>query len=778
MDSFFRRLLYYFRRRQFESELEEEMQHHAALSGRPKFGNVTLLKEDSRAMWTWMFWEQLGQDLRYALRTMANNKAFAALAALSLALGIGANTAIYSFMDSILLRSLPVQNPESLVMMNWQTKARADGGARSVSVMHGIHTRSGSSYNDHTGYTSGIFPYAAFELFQKDDSAFASVFAHYQPTPFNLSVEGQADIASGEFVSGDFFRGLGVPPAAGRLIVFDDDRAGAESVAILSYGLSQSRFGGAAQAVGQSILINNVPFTVVGVTPPEFFGVNPGIAPDFYLPMHANLLLGATARGWYLNQNVYWIEVMARLRPGVSIAQAQATWAAPFHQWVESTATNDQKRADLPELVIKEGGGGLDALRRRYSKPLYVLLTLVGLILAIACANIANLLLARSASRQREMALRLSVGAGRARIVRQLLTESVLLASLGGVLGLLFAIWGIRFLTLLLANGPTNFTVHADLNWHVLGVTAALSLLTGVLFGLAPAMQFTRVDVIPALREVRASQPHIPHAFWRVNLGQLLVVSQIAISLLMLVAAGLFVRTLSNLQSIDLGFNRENILLFQLNARQAGHQDPEIAAFYGDLRKRFSAIPGVRNVSLSDTSLIEAGFGESIGVLGAEPNPANRILTVGPSFFTTMQIPIRRGRDIEERDRPGSPPVAVVNELFAKANFGDQNPLGQRLVLSGGPVPREMEIVGVTKDARYGSLTRAIPPVVYIPYDQGFPQPVQMVYALRTTGAPLVLVNTVREIVHQADARVPVSNPRCAPSAMRIPISFVRRATL
>ena len=761
MDSFFRRLLYYFRRHQFDAELEEEMRHHAALSGRPKFGNVTLLKEDSRAMWTWTFWEQLGQDLRYALRTMANNKAFTALAALSLALGIGANTAIYSFMDSILLRSLPVKDPESLVMMTWQSNARDEESPHSISVMKGVHTRSGSSYNDpQRGYVSGIFPYAAFELFQKDDSAFASVFAHYQPTPFNLSVKGQADVANGEFVSGDFFRGLDVPPAAGRLIISDDDRAGAESVAILSYGLSQSRFGGAAQAVGQSILINNIPFTVVGVAPPEFFGVNPGIAPDFYLPMHANLLLGATARGWYLNQNVYWIEVMARLRPGVSMAQAQATWAGRFHQWVDSTATNDQERADLPELVIKEGGGGLDALRRRYSKPLYVLLTLVGLILALACANIANLLLARSASRQREMALRLSVGAGRARIVRQLLTESVLLASLGGVLGLLFAIWGIRFLTLLLVNGPTNFTVQADLNWHVLGVTAALSLLTGVLFGLAPALQSTHVDVIPALKEIRGSQPRAPHIFWRVNLGQTLVAGQIAISLLMLVAAGLFVRTLSNLQSIDLGFNRENILLFQLNARSAGHQDPEIAAFYGDLRKRFGAIPGVRNASLSDSSLIEAGWGEPIGVLGAEPNPANRIMTVGPGFFTTMQIPILAGRDFDERDRPGSPSVAVINELFAKANFPNQNPLGQRLVLNAGPVPREMEIVGVTKDARYGSLTREIPPVVYIPYDQGFPQPAQMVYALRTAGDPLVLVNTVREIVHQADTRVPVFNVR------------------
>ncbi len=753
-----RRLRYYLHRRQFEEELDEEMRHHLALASQQQFGNATLLKEDSRAMWTWTFWEQLVQDLRYALRTMNNNRAFTALAVLSLALGIGANTAIYSFMDSILLRSLPVKDPESLVMLNWRAKARVFEPGHDAFVMHGQHTRSDSSYNDpQKGFTGAIFPYAAFELFQKEDSVFTTVFAHYQPTPFNLSIKGQADVASGEFVSGGFFQGLGVPSAAGRSIVAEDDRTGAEPVAVLSYSLSQTRFGGPAQAVGQSILINNIPFTVVGVAPPEFFGVNPGIAPDFYLPMHTNLLLGATVAGWYLNPNVYWIEVMARLRPGVSLAQAQAAWAVPFHNWVETTASNAQERSDLPALTIKEGAGGLVGLRRRYSKPLYVLMTLVGLILAIACANIANLLLARAAARRREMALRLSVGAGRLRVVRQLLTESVVLASLGGGLGVLFAIWGIRFLTLLLANNGTNFAPHADLNWHVLGVAAALSLLTGILFGLAPALQSTRVDVISALKETRADK-----ALGRVSLSHVLVVGQIALSLLMLVSAGLFVRTLRNLQSIDLGFNRDKLLLFQLNARQAGHRDPEILSFYDDLRKRFRLIPGVRNASLSDTSLIDAGFGERIGVSGAPPNPANRILTVGPAFFTTMQIPILAGRDFDERDRPGSLPVAVINEVFARNNFGDRNPLGRRLKLGGDrdPAPREMEIVGVTRDARYGGITRDIPPVVYFPYDQGFPEPVQMVYALRTAGDPLALVNTVREIVHQTDARVPVSNVR------------------
>jgi macrolide transport system ATP-binding/permease protein len=776
------KLLFLVRRERFHRELTEEMDFHremlelektrqgiareaAAVSARRQLGNTTLAREYSREVWIIAWLDTLAADVRYALRAMAANKTFGALAILSLALGIGANTAIYSFMDSILLRSLPVPDPESLVVLTWHAK-----DTRRDFVMHGM---SGSTDDDpKTGTTAGIFPFPAFELFRKSDSIFSSVFAHYQywqVRSLNVTIQGQADLAAGWNVSGDYFHGLGVSPAAGRLIIPDDDRAGAPAVAVASYGFSQRRFGGAANAVGQSILIDNLPFTVVGVTPPEFFGVDPAAAPDVYLPMHTNELLGAGEQfGFrpedYLGRNYYWIQVMGRLRPGVSPARAQAALAPAFQQWVASTAANDRERANLPELVVKEGAGGLDSLRRQYSKPLSVLMTLVGLILALACANVANLLLARAAARRREIALRMSVGAGRLRVMRQLLTESVLLASLGGALGVLVAIWGMRFLTLLLANGRANFTLHADLNWHVVGVAAALSLLTGVLFGLAPAMHATRVDLIPALKETRAGQPTARHSSWRISPSHVLVVGQIAISLVMLVAAGLFVRTLSNLQSIELGFNRENVLLFQLDARKAGHKDPEIAAFYADLRKRFSAIPGVRSASLERASLIQGEHGLPIGVPGSPPNPANRFLTVGPAFFTTMQIPILAGRDFEESDRPGSPPVAVINEVFAKANFGDRNPLGQHLTLreagEGARLARDMEIVGISRNARYGGLTRAIPPVVYMPYDQGYPQPDQMVYALRTSGDPLRYVNSVREIVRQADAGVPVSEVR------------------
>ena len=781
MSAFFRKLRWLTQRDRKEAELREELQFHleeeaeerqalglaedqARWAARRELGNFALVQEDTRATWGWTTLEQLGQDLRYAFRTMAANRLFTTLMVLCLALGIGANTAIYSFMDSILLRSLPVADPESLVVLNWHAKITS----RRDFVMRAM---SGSTWDDSkSGTTSGMFPFEAFELFLKDDAVFSSVFAYFEPRQarkMNLAIKGQADIASGLTVSGEFFRGLGVLPAAGRLLVPDDDRAGAPAVAVVSHALSEKRFGGPANAVGQAVLINNLPFTVLGVTPPGFFGVDPAAAPDVYVPLHANELLGARDQfGFraerYLDSHYYWIQVMGRLRPGVSLVQAQTALAPQFQQWVASTATNDRERANLPELVVNAGAGGLSTLRRAYSQPLYVLMAMVGLILVLACANVASLLLGRATARGREIALRLSLGAGRSRVVRQLLTESVVLASLGGALGVLFAILGIRFLAFLLANGRSDFTLHAELNWHVLGFAAALSLLTGVLFGLAPAIRATRVDIAPALKEVRAGESGARHRFGsaRVSLSHALVVGQIAISMLMLVAAGLFVRTLSNLQAIELGFNRESVLLFQVDARKAGYGDTNIDGFYGNLLKAFGAIPGVRHASLSDSSLIEAGSGMPINVPGQPSDPATRYLAVGPDFFTTMQIPVLVGRDLDKRDRPGTTPVAMINEVFAKKNFGDRSPLGQHLLLSRNGLGRDMEIIGVSKNARYGRLTRDIPPVVYFAYDQGYPRPNEMVYALRTSGDPLSYVNAVRETVRQADARVPVSDIR------------------
>lgn len=779
MSSFFRKLKWLSERRRKEDELRQELQFHleeeaedrqaqglaeqeARLAARRELGNLALIQESTRAMWTWTFLEQLVQDLRYGLRTMGNNRLFATLVALSLALGIGANTAIYSFMDSILLLSLPVSNPQSLVVLNWHNN-------KTIRRDTVLHNASGSMAVDpKTGTTAGIFPFPAFELLRKSDAEFSSVFAYYPTRKVNVMVKGQAEVSSGEFVSGDYFRGLAVQPASGRLIIPDDDRIGGPAVAVLSFAYSQRRFGDTSGAVGQFIRINNIPFTVAGVAAPGFFGVDPAAAPDFYVPLHTNLRLklrgGPEDAKAYLDQNYYWIEMMARLRPGVSLAQAQAALSPGFHQWVATTAVNDRERANLPDLLIREGASGLDTLRRQYSKPLYVLLTLVGLILAIACANISNLLLARGAARRREMAVRLSMGAGRLRVIRQLLTESLMLASIGGALGVLFAVWGIRFLTILLANGSEDFNLHPDLNWHVFGAAAALSMITGLLFGLAPALQSTQVNVMPALKETRAGLPVSRHSFGRVGLSRMLVVIQIAISMLLLFAAGLFVRTLSNLQSIQLGFNSDDLLLFQMNARQAGHQDPEIIGFYSDLQKRFAAIPGVRSASVTHYPLLGAGtwMGDVVpsGKLPI-PGVTTHILMIGTEFFTTMQIPVLLGRAIDARDRPGSPPVAVVSEAYVKTNFGDRNPLGEHIRIHRRPPleDREVEIVGVARNARYGALKGDFRDVVYIPFNQGSYYPVdEMTFALRTTGDPLRYANTMREIVHQADARVPVTN--------------------
>jgi macrolide transport system ATP-binding/permease protein len=761
MRELLRRLWFLLHRARFERELEEEMRHHLALgveergsveAASRQFGNVTSLKEQSRAMWTWTFWEQFAQDIRYALRSMAANPLFTSMVVLLLALGIGANTAIYSFMDAIMMRALPVEHPEELVILNWHTRDFPP-------IAHGF---SGKNYKDRrTGFTSGNFPLPAFDLLRANTGVLSTVFAFSGIGRLIVEVQGQSEIASGELVSGGFYSGLGVRPTLGRLINEEDDRAGAD-VVVISYAWWQRRFGANQNAVGQSILINNIPFTIVGVSAPEFFGVNPASAPEVFMPIHSAGLMGSSrpASQRLMNKNYYWVEMMGRLRPGIGVRQAHTTLEIQFHDFAAGTASNDKERADLPELLLQEGGSGIDSLRRQYSKPLFVLMTMVALILTIACANTASLLLARATARRREMATRLSLGAGRPRVIRQLLTESILLAGIGALLGILIAVLGIRFITWLLANGRDNFTLHAGLNGQILCFTLFLALFTGLLFGFVPALQATRVDLTPALKEARSSAS----SRFRPGLSHTLVVFQIAMSLLLVIGAGLFVRTLSTLESVELGFNRDRVLLFSVMARQAGYKDAELVRLYEDLRNRIGAIPGVRSVSLSDGALMNEGIsGWGLRIPGivspAGREAATSVMNVGPSFFTTMQIPMVRGREIGERDTTGSPPVAVVNEVFAKKYFERENPLGRRIGLGGdGGKFDEFEIVGVARTARYNSLKQDIPPIAYLPYTQNLRVLNQVVFEVRTTTDPLGFVRAIRQTVHEAGPRVPVFN--------------------
>jgi predicted permease len=766
----FRRLRSLIHRRRRAADLQDELQFHldteaeerqaagasadeAKRRARLEFGNVAVVAEDTRAMWGWTTVERLGQDIRYAIRTLSRSLAFTATAVLSLALGIGANTLLYSLTDAILLRALPVSDPKTLVRMTWRTPKAEN---------HGLSRHASSIRSATAGYTNGTFAYAAFEQFRGRDDVFSSVFAYQSTRTATLSLQDDAAPATGEYVSGDYFRGLGIVPAAGRWIVGDDDREGAPPVVVIPTALAIGRFGGPDSAVGQAVLINNARFTVVGVTPPAFFGTDPGVTPDFYLPLHAISVIeprrGSNASDRFNDPTEGWLEIMGRLRPGVSLEHAQAMLAPPFQQFTERVKASGRWE-QAPTLALVAGSQGIDGLRRGYSTPLVFLLGLAGLILLLACSNIANLLLARSAAREREIAVRLSLGASRARVVRQLVTESVVLSSIGGVLGVSLAVIGEPLVMALLANGRPNFTLHADLNWRVLAFAGGLSVLTGLLFGSVPAIRSTRNVLQSAIRGGRLAAPSASGR--RAGPARAMVVLQMGGTLVLLVTAGLFARTLANFAAVDLGFNPNGVLTVTLDATQAGFDEAASAQVYRDLRRRLSALPEFVSVGMSDMTLLGDGTSSTTVVpAGRTSTGSSAIMHVGAGFFRTMEVPIIRGRDIMEDDeKAGATPVVVVSEAYARAHFGEENPLGQLLnIPDESPELARMnfEIVGVARDVRYGRLLDERPRVVFVPL-RVFAGEGQMVLAIRTRSDPTSSEKTIRQIVRETSSRIPIT---------------------
>ncbi|MFY9558019.1 MAG: ABC transporter permease, partial [Blastocatellia bacterium] len=697
------------------------------------------------------------QDLRYGVRMLLKSKAFTAIAVLSLALGIGANTALFSLIDAVLLKTLPVTKPNELVLFNWLSGPRG----LSRGIMGSIKTDPATGMR-----TSTSFSYLTFERFRDSNETLADVFAFAPLHQLNVSVDGRPEIASGQLVSGGYYSGLGVKARMGRTLTPDDDKADAPPVAVITYRYWQRRFGQDPEIVGRTVIVNKVALNIIGVTPPEFRGASQvGWSPDLTIPFSLQPRVDPIESDlngpWF-----WWLQIMGRLKPGVTPDQvaasfqntfqksAQEGWDAALARFPPRAQTQNAAPRDVPQLRIGSGSQGLTELRSDYAQPLRILMAIVGFVLLIACANVANLLLARSATRQKEIAVRLAIGASRWRLVRQLLTESVLLAVLGGAVGVVLAYWGKDLLLSLRPWGGAQLSLDLNLDLRVLGFTSAVSLVTGLLFGLAPALRATRVDLMPALKDNARSVTGS-----RSILSKSLIVAQVAMSMVLLVGAGLFVRTLRNLQNVDVGFNRENLLLFNVEPSLNGYNTAQIAQLYRRLTERLEAVPGVQAATVSLIPLL-SGQGQTRGltVQGHASQPGDednaKVNTVGEHFFEALEIPILLGRGLSPRDDEAAPRVAVINQMMARKYFGDENPLGRRFGFEGPETSGRIEIVGVVRDAKYTGMRAETEPTVYLPYLQSIPR--QATFVVRTLGNASAMTPSIREAVHEVDDNLPL----------------------
>jgi macrolide transport system ATP-binding/permease protein len=694
-----------------------------------------LLRRSVGAFWDALLlqpkrWEdEMFQDLRFGVRMLLKHKAVTAVAVLSLSLGIGANTALFSVVDRLLVRPLPVEQPERLVAFNKSTPP-------------GLFDK---------------FTYPDFADYRDLNTVFDGLVCVAE-TALNLSERGQTERVNGLLVSGNYFSALRVTPALGRGFLLEEERTpDAHPVAVLSYGLWQRRFGADPAVVGREITLNGRGHTVVGVAPAEFTGTIRGTAPDLYVPIKSDN-----------NRGKYWLLLMGRLKPGVSREQAQAAMNVLGPQIAQHYPRPDGSPRREPPFLLEDGSQGHTYLLTKLSFPLKLLMGMVALVLLIACANVANLLLVRAAARRKEMAIRLAIGAGRGRLIRQLLTESLLLAGLGGGVGL----WLAGPLGQLLASFTppvgrgysTPLSLAGGLDGRVLLFTFCLSLLAGIVFGLAPAFGAARTGLVGALKDGASDET----GRRRLSPRKLLVVAQVALSFLVLIGAGLCVRSLQRLQAIDAGFDPAQVLVLSLDLAPSGYAEARGQIFYQQLVERVTALPGVESASLAQlTPLSDDLLRRRTDIEGYQLPPGEKSVSlfynvVAPRYFETLRTPLLGGRDFTPQDRAGAPQVVIINESLARRYFPKSDALGKRLTFGnypGSPVPlQHLEIVGVVKDSKYAEVTEQTRPMMFLPLAQSYRPETRL--HVRTAQDPTALVSAIRRAAQQIDASLPVYNIR------------------
>lgn len=700
--------------------------------------------------------ESFLKDLRYAIRQFVRNPVFTCVAVASLAIGIGANTAIFSVMNAALLKSLPVRNPGELVMLTDPSFSGVSSGL--------------------TTGERGALSYPEFAHLRDHNSTLAGLCASQaQLDRYQAHIAGGAqEDMHGRLVSENYFSLLGVDPAIGRVFNAEDGKGpGQDPYAVISYNYWQKRFGGNTSVLGTTVRILSTTLTVIGVTQPGFHGENASDEPDVWIPMMMQPQI-MPGRDWLhedLSQSiekVMWLQVIGRIKPGVNKQQAQSEMDVLFKNIIETgyPATLDpetRKEAMDQKVKLRDARTGTFSGRDDFSQQIMVLLAVSGVVLLIACINVANLLLARATARQKEVGVRLSIGASRVRLVRQFLTESLMLSFLGGACGLLLA-WGAAHLltNVLAGTRRESFELKTSLDLGVLAFTAGVTFITGIIFGLVPALRSTRVDLNDSLRD----SGRVTSSGSKINLAKSLVIVQVAFSLLLVVGAGLFLRTLWNLQKVGLGYSKEKLVILSLDGVSGGYKDAQLATLWRDVTDRIRALPGVQGVTYSENGLFSGSeSADEIDVEGFTPTKDNekfsRFDMVGPGYFSTVGIPLLLGREPGLQDTATAPKVCVINEAFAKKFFADRNPIGRHITEKFGPRRTTYEVVGVARNARDHNLRGDVPPRFYVPADQGMAGPPEFVrLEVRTAGDPDQMNNSLRKAVLSINENLPVFSSR------------------